>query len=119
VCTIASCPGGKYAKAALEGLGIWDAVKGKLVDQETIRVALAAVARGEVKFAIVYSTDAKIEPRVRVVDSFPAGSYPPIVFPAAIVSGSQRPAARAFLEFLRSADGAAMFERHGFVVPKR
>lgn len=119
VCTIASCPGGKYAKAALEGLGIWDAVRPKLVDQETIRVALAAVARGEAKFAIVYSTDAAIEPKVRVVDRFPEGSHPPVVFPAAIVAGSKHPGATAFFDFLRSPDGAAVFEKYGFVVPKR
>ena len=119
VCTIASCPGGKYAKAALEGLGIWDAVKPKLVDQETVRVALAAVARGEVKFAIVYSTDAAIEPKVRVVDTFPAGSHPPIIFPAAIVAASKHPAAPGFLSFLRSPDGAAIFQKYGFVVPER
>jgi molybdate transport system substrate-binding protein len=119
VCTIASCPGGKYAKAALEGLGIWDAVKPKLIDQETIRVALAAVARGEARFAIVYSTDAAIEPKVRVVDRFPPGSHPPVVFPAAIVAGSKHPGAAAFFEFLRSPEGSAVFEKYGFVVPKR
>lgn len=119
VCTIASCPGGKYARAALEGLGIWDAVRPKLVDQETIRVALAAVARGEAKFAIVYSTDAAIEPKVRIVDRFPPGSHPPVVFPAAMVAGSKHPGAAAFFDFLRSPDGAAVFEKYGFVVQKR
>jgi molybdate transport system substrate-binding protein len=119
VCTIASCPGGKYAKAALEGLGMWEAVKGKLVDQETIRIALAAVARGEVKFAIVYSTDAAIEPKVRVVDTFPTESHPPVIFPAAVVGASAHPAARQFLDFLRSQTGAAIFRKYGFVVPQQ
>jgi len=118
VCTIASCPGGKYAKAALEGLAIWDMVKPKLIDQETVRVALAAVARREVRFAIVYATDAAIEPKVRVVDVFPESSHPPIVYPAAIVkraaTDSTGAAARAFMDFLLSSEGSAIFAAHGF-----
>ncbi len=123
VCTIASCPGGKYAKAALEGLGIWHAVKTKLIDQETIRVALAAVARKEVRFAIVYASDAAIEPRVRVVDVFPESSHPPIVYPAAIVKGPntdpRSETTRAFLDFLLSSEGSAIFVKHGFRKPAR
>lgn len=62
---------------------------------------------------------AAIEPKVRVLDTFPADSHPPIVLPAAIVAASKRPAARAFLDFLRSPDGGAIFARHGFAVPQR
>ncbi len=114
VCTIASCPGGKYAKAALTALGIWEATAPKLVDQETVRLALVSVARGEAKFAIVYATDAAIEPRVRVVDTFPAGSHPPIVYPAAVTRQSPHPDARAFLAYLRGPAGLAVFRKHGF-----
>jgi molybdate transport system substrate-binding protein len=116
VCTIASCPGGKYAKAALTALGIWQATAPKLIDQETIRVALAALARGEAKFAIVYATDAAIEPRVRVVDTFPTGSHPPIVYPAAVTRQSAHPGARDLLAYLRGPEGSGIFRKHGFSV---
>lgn len=118
VCTIATCPGGKYAKAALTSLGIWDSTRPKLVDQETIRVALAIVARGEATMGIVYATDARIEPRVRVVDTFPADSHPPIVYPAAVTTQSTNPAARPFLAYLQSPAARALFERYGFSAPQ-
>lgn len=114
VCTVDSCPGGKYAKAALARLELWESVHSKLIDHETVRVALAAVARRDVRFAIVYTTDAAVEPNVRIVDTFPEHSHPPIVYPGAMVTSSKNPAARAFLEFLQSADATAIFVRHGF-----
>src|SRR3974390_1495302 len=43
-----SVPVGKYAKAALEKLGAWDAAVAKLAMAENVRVALTLVARKEV-----------------------------------------------------------------------
>lgn len=108
-------PAGRYAHAALRRLGVWDAVAGRLVRAENVRVALAYVARGEAPLGIVYETDAKIEPGVHIVGLFPAASHKPIVYPAAITSAAA-PGARAFYEFMRGPTGAAIFRRHGFGV---
>ena len=107
-------PAGKYAKAALTSLGVWDAVAGRLAPAENVRATLLLVARGETPFGIVYRTDAAVEPGVRVVDTFPAGSYPTIVYPAAIVESSRNPAAAAYLAFLRSPGARAAFAAKGF-----
>jgi molybdate transport system substrate-binding protein len=109
-----SVPAGKYAKEALEKLGMWEGVESKLAQSDNVRAALALVARGEAPLGIVYATDAKAEPKVRVIDTFPASMHAPIVYPAAIVASSKHPAAREFLDFLRSADAAAIFVKHGF-----
>ncbi len=85
VCTIASCPGGIYAKQALTSLGIWDKVEPKLAQADNIRSALNLVARGEAHFGIVYATDAKAEPRVQVVGTFPESSHSAIVYPVAVL----------------------------------
>jgi molybdate transport system substrate-binding protein len=76
-------PAGKYAKAALTTLGVWDAVANKIARAENVRAALAYVARGEALLGIVYETDAKAEPKVRTVDVFPADTHPAIVYPVA------------------------------------
>ena len=110
-----SVPSGKYAKAALTALGVWDSVAGKLAPAENVRVALAYVARGEAPLGIVYTTDAYAEPKVRIVDSFPQATHPPIVYPAALVKGAT-PAARTFLAFLESEKAAAIFRKAGFSV---
>jgi molybdate transport system substrate-binding protein len=113
-----SVPAGKYAKAALTTLGVWNAVAGQLAPAENVRVALAYVARGETPLGIVYTTDARAEPRVRVVGSFPDNTHPPIVYPAALTKEA-KPLAREFLDYLKSPAAAAVFRKAGFVVLSR
>lgn len=108
-----SVPVGKYAKAALAKLGVWDAVSGHLVPAENVRAALAFVARGEAQLGIVYATDAKAETRVRVVDVFPADSHPPITYPIALTGGAG-PDAAQFVAFVSSPAGLKIFRQHGF-----
>lgn len=113
-------PAGKYARASLIKLGVWDSVSGRLAQAENVRAALQFVARGEAPLGIVYDTDAKVEPRVRIVGLFPDASHPPIVYPAALVAGSSNPRASAFLSFLNGPEAGAVFRKYGFVVlPRR
>lgn len=109
-------PAGKYGKAALEKLGAWDAVKASIAQAESVRAALLLVARGEAPLGVVYSTDAAAEPKVRIVATFPADSHPAIIYPAALTRESKNAAAKAFLDFLRSAKARASFEKQGFTV---
>jgi molybdate transport system substrate-binding protein len=115
---VRSVPAGKYAKAALEKLGLWQSVAPKLAMAENVRAALTLVARGEAVLGIVYLTDAKVEPRVKVIGTFPANSHPPIVYPAALTPSAGAEAER-YLAFLRSASAKSIFESFGFVfLPK-
>lgn len=111
-----SVPAGKYARAALEALGVWHQVAPKAVRAENVRAALALVARGEVPFGIVYSSDALAEPKVRVIGQFPVNVHPPIVYPAALLTSSRSKAAEALLRFLRSVDARLVWRKYGFVV---
>lgn len=111
-----SVPAGAYGQAALTHLGVWDQVSAKIAGAENVRVALAYVARGEAPFGIVYGTDAKSDPEVKVVDTFPADSHPPIVYPVALTAESTNAEAKKFLEHLSSADAAKVFQGEGFVV---
>jgi len=110
----ASVPAGKYAKAALTALGVWDSVAAKVAQAENVRVALEYVARGEAPYGIVYATDAKGASGLRVLGTFPENSHPPIVYPAALIK-TARPGARALLDFLSGAQARAIFERAGFI----
>jgi len=111
---VAAVPAGRYARAALESLGVWPSVSGRLAQAENVRVALTLVARGEAPFGIVYATDALAEPKVRVVGTFPEASHPPIVYPIAIVAGSRSSRSQDYVDFLRSPAGLAVFVAHGF-----
>ncbi|WP_298255942.1 molybdate ABC transporter substrate-binding protein [Bradyrhizobium sp.] len=108
-----SVPVGKYAKAALERLGAWEAAAPKFAMAESVRAALTLVARGEAVLGIVYSTDAKVEPEVKVVGTFPADSHPPIIYPVAATT-SAGPASFNYLAFLHSQAAKTIFEKYGF-----
>jgi molybdate transport system substrate-binding protein len=110
-----SAPAGKYAKAALEKLGLWRQVEGRLAQAENVRAALALVARGETPLGIVYRTDALAEPGVTILATFPAESHPPIIYPVALTREAGA-AGHDYLAFLRSPAAREVFQRHGFVV---
>ena len=90
---VKAVPVGKYAKAALEKLGAWTAAEPKFAMTENVRAALALVARGEAALGIVYSTDAKVEPGVKIVGTFPADSHPAIIYPVAATATAKPEAA--------------------------
>ena len=102
-------PAGKYGKAALTYLGVWDAVAPRVAQAENVRAALAFVARGETPLGIVYGTDAKAEPAVRLVDTFPEESHPKIEYPVALLAKA-KPEARKFLDFIVSPEAASVFD---------
>lgn len=110
-----SVPAGKYAKSALTSLGVWKDVESRLVRAENVRAALVYVARGETPLGIVYATDAKVEPKVRVVAVFPESSHTPIAYPAALTAVAAREA-RGFFDYLGSEAARQVFEHAGFTM---
>ena len=112
---VSSVPVGKYAKAALEKLGAWEMAAPKFAMAESVRAALTLVARGEAVLGIVYATDAKVEPGVKIVATFPEDSHDPIIYPVAATVNA-KPDATPYLAFLRSAAAKTIFEKYGFTV---
>jgi molybdate transport system substrate-binding protein len=112
---VKAVPVGIYAQAALEKLGIWSAVEPKMAMTQNVRAALTLVARGEAPLGIVYSTDAKVEPGVKIVAAFPEDSHEPIIYPVA-ATVTAKPDVTSYLAFLRSGEAKAIFEKYGFVV---
>jgi molybdate transport system substrate-binding protein len=108
-------PVGLYAKAALEKLGVWPSVESKMAMTVNVRAALAYAARGQTPLSIVYATDAKIEPRVKVVGVFPDNSDDPIVYPVAATVKAKLGTIQ-YLAFLRSAAAKSIFQSYGFSV---
>jgi molybdate transport system substrate-binding protein len=113
---VKAVPAGKYGKAALEKLGVWDSVSGKLAQAENVRAALALVGRGEAPLGIVYKTDAAADKNVKVVGTFPDDSHKPIVYPAAQLESSNNARAAELLKFLASPEARTIFEKQGFTV---
>jgi molybdate transport system substrate-binding protein len=109
-----SVPAGKYGKAALEKLGVWDKVSDKVAQADNVRAALLLVSRGEAKLGIVYRTDAAVDKGVKVIGTFPADTHKPIVYPIALMAGSKSTAAADYLAFLKSDEAKAFYTEQGF-----
>jgi molybdate transport system substrate-binding protein len=111
-----SVPAGKYGRAALESLGVWQAVEPRVAAAENVRAALALVSRGEAPLGIVYQTDAAADPNVRIVGTFPENTHPPIIYPVALIGASTNTDAPSFLAFLKSPGAKGLWEKQGFTV---
>lgn len=113
---VKAVPAGKYGKAALQALGVWTAVEGKVAMAENVRAALKLVAAAEAAAGIVYLTDAKAETAVKVIGTFPADSHPEIVYPVGLVAASQNPDAADFVKYLQSPKAREIFKQQGFTL---
>jgi molybdate transport system substrate-binding protein len=111
-----SVPAGAYAQKALTTLNLWDKVKDRIAQTQSVRAALIFVARGEAPLGIVYRSDAHAEPKVKVLGRFPDSSHPPIVYPIAMIAASMNPDAKAFYDYLASPAASAIFKRESFDV---
>lgn len=115
----ATVPAGQYAQQVLQKLGLWDKVKDKIVFAKDVRTVLAYTETGNVEAGIVYQTDATSSDKVKIAAVAPEGSHQPIVYPAAITTGTkQQKAAEEFLTYLFSAESKAVFEKYGFTMGK-
>lgn len=108
-------PAGRYGRAALVRLGVWNAVAPKVAQAENVRAALALVQRTEAAAGIVYATDARATKGVSVVGVFPSSTHPPITYPVAVLQTATSADAEPFRRFLISREGKAIFARYGFV----
>lgn len=115
----AAVPSGVYAKAWLQKEGLWDALEPRMVPGGSVRAALAAAESGAADAAIVYRTDARVALKATVAYVVPVDRGPRIVYPAALLRGSASPAeAHRFLDYLRGASAARVFERFGFMLAR-
>jgi len=113
---VETVPVGRYAKTALQKLGLWGQLEGRIAPADNVRAALAYVARGEAPLGIVYATDAAAEPKVKIVATFPQDSHPPIVCPFALTLAAKGDAAARFLSFLQGPAARASFTARGFSI---
>ena len=109
-------PAGRYAREALQNLGLWQWIEHRLVFGLDVRVTLGYVETGNVDAAIVYRTDAQIVEGLEVLASIPKESHSPIVYPAGVVGRSSHvAAARKFLLFLQGDKARETFQEYGFI----
>lgn len=111
-----SVPVGIYFKQAMERANQWKDVEPKVARADSVRAALALVERGEAPLGVVYETDAAISKKVKIVGAFPGTMHDPIIYPFALIAGQEKPAAKAFLDYLKTNEAKGVFVRYGFKI---
>ena len=112
-------PAGQYAEQALKNLGVWEKIQSKIVFAKDVRTVLTYVDTGNVDAGLVYKTDAAAGKKVKILATAPDGSHAPIIYPAAVLTGTKnQKAAEEFLSYLAGPEGKSVFEKHGFVMGK-
>jgi molybdate transport system substrate-binding protein len=112
-----SVPAGRYAKAWLESVGLWDDVSARVLPATDVRAALAQVEYGGAEAGVVYRTDAAISEKVEIAYAVPLEEGPRITYPAAAMAERHRvEQSQRYLEFLRTQAAEDVFVANGFLV---
>lgn len=107
-------PAGRYAKAALEQVGIWQILQARLIYADSVRQVLDYVRRGEVDAGFVYASDAASAGKTVQILMHDVGGEA-VGYPAAVTRETKHSALGAeFLEFLSEPASQTILERHGF-----
>jgi ABC-type molybdate transport system substrate-binding protein len=93
---------GKQTEAALQALGLWNAIRAKSMGVVDTADAAFLLAQGDVKLAVLYASDVSAYPNFAVTDTLP--DAPPIIYWAAQTEHALSPNVTKFLDFLRRPD---------------
>jgi molybdate transport system substrate-binding protein len=114
-------PYGRAAKAALDHEGLWTAAQPKLVLGENIAQTAQFVQTGAADAGVV-ALSLVLSPALEKAGHWaeiPTDFYPKLEQAAILTArGAKNPAARAYLDYLRSKEARAIFDRYGFRLPK-
>jgi len=110
-------PAGIYARQALQSLGLWKDIEGRLIPMPDVRAVMANIDRGEVAGGFVYASDIRLSSNARIIGTFPASTHAPIHYVVGIVRGRQTIMADRFLAFLLSSEAENVFINSGFLPP--
>ena len=66
---------------------------------------------------LLYESDAKHHPDLKVVDLVPENAHQPIVYIAVVLAGDRMEPAREFVEYLTQSQAKSVLEKHGFGKP--
>lgn len=116
----AHAPYGRAAREALESRGAWAAAAPKIVLGENIAQTAQFIQTGNAEAGII-ALSLVLAPNLKSVGRWsliPAELHAPLEQGAVLTKrGSARPEALRYLEFLRSKEARAVFERFGFQLP--
>ncbi len=112
---VSSVPAGVYSKQALVNLNQRTAISPKVVQANNVRTALQYLISENMVFAMVYASDAKLFPKLKVLGVFEDFTHDPTIYPASLVNPGSREA-NLFFEYLVDPKTLKIFEKYGFLI---
>ncbi len=109
----AHVPAGMYAYQALSALGWYQAVENRILPAKDVRSALMVVEMGECELGIVYYSDAIQSSKVKILGTFPEGSYQPAILYALLTKNATK-ASREFYNLLSDETMQTIWIKNGF-----
>ena len=106
---------GVYSKQALVNLNQRTAISPKVVQANNVRTALQYLISENMVFAMVYASDAKLFPKLKVLGVFEDFTHDPTIYPASLVNPGSREA-NLFFEYLVDPKTLKIFEKYGFLI---
>ena len=109
-------PVGQYSAEILTALGLLESLEadGKITYCSNVKEVTTQVSEGAADAGIIYATDA-FSAGLQVMDKAEIDLCRPVIYPAAVMKGSQNPdAAQAFLDYLQTEACIEVFEKTGF-----
>lgn len=116
MCDPMMMPAGRYGRSALRCLGVCQSVKDRVASAADVLTSLTYVSRREAALGIVFNTDARLDPGVRVIGTFPPDSHPSIVYPLATVAHTHNPDATRVFRFVTSVTARSIFASYGYTI---
>jgi molybdate transport system substrate-binding protein len=111
-------PYGRAAQQALEKVGVWSQLEGKLVFGDNVQAAMTYARDGQVDAAIVALSLAGVADGGAVLPIDPSTHDPLDQVLVVCGSGDEADAARQFADFITSYDGRKVMTRYGFLLPQ-
>ena len=107
-------PAGIYAKKVLLKIGIWHKVNKNIAQSSNVRLALNLVARKELDYGLVYSSDTVMNKRVKIIYNFQNVITDEIAYSMSILN--KKKSTITFYDYLKSQDAKAIMKKWGFKI---
>lgn len=123
--TPGAVPAGTYAREALQNMGDWGKLDGRVVFAKDASHVLTLVREGAVTAGIVYASDLHDTEQVAVLQEIDPRHHTPIEYFAAVIdredgkTEKQRKAALKFYHFVQQESSMELFQQFGFGIDKK
>jgi molybdate transport system substrate-binding protein len=110
-----SVPAGSYTKETFQKLKLWEKLQSKIVMGSDVRQVLTYVESGNAELGVVYTSDALVSKKVKVLATAKQKWHSPIIYPSAVIANSAHADdAKVFITFLLSEKAQEILRKNGF-----